>query len=634
MESFSQLYQTLDQTTSTNAKVQAMVDYFGDASDSDAAWAVYFLSGRRLKRLIGAATLRRWLAECSDLPEWLVEDCYTNVGDLAETIALLTDSFASSHTDTAESSALKPVNGNRLPSLTEQVAELQALAKLDEDEQKTRITGWWHTVGYGPCFLLNKLLTGGLRVGVSQLLLARAVAQHADLPRAVILHRLMGEWTPDQAFWQMLISADDGQSVVSRPYPFCLASPLEDEPESLGDIDQWIAEWKWDGIRAQLIRREAQTYLWSRGEELITDRFPEIKALAEQLPDGTVLDGEILPWNANGVMPFSELQRRIGRKTVGKKLLAEVPCIYLAYDCMEASGDDIREMPLSQRRQILEQIVESFVEKVNASVSSCSVAETGNTKTSDSASDKQQCSHSLQLSSILSARDWHALAEVRKLSREKMVEGLMLKHVDAPFYTGRKRGQYWKWKIEPYTVDAVMVYAQAGHGRRSNLFTDYTFAVWDNDTLVPIAKAYSGLDNDEINTLDKWIRKHTVERFGPVRSVVAEQVFELAFEGINASTRHKSGIAVRFPRIARWRQDLSARDADTLTDIKKLISSDSSGESDGPARDTTTDTSKTNVASAVPPTQQELLPANTESDSQSGQGNKLNSGQAKAEQKQ
>lgn len=528
MKAFSQLYQTLDQTTSTNAKVQAMAEYFAAVNDSDAAWAVYFLSGRRLKRLITASVMRKWLVDEASLPEWLVEESYSSVGDLAETIALL----VSQHSD----------DNTSLPMLSEQVAALKALARLTEEEQRIIITGWWQSSSYGPCFLLNKMLTGGLRVGVSQLLVARAIAQHADLPRAVILHRLMGEWTPDAAYWQSLISEDDGQAAISRPYPFCLASPLEDEPHTLGPATEWNAEWKWDGIRAQLIRREGETFLWSRGEELITTKFPEIATAAEQLPDGTVLDGEILPWK-DGVLPFAELQRRIGRKTVGKKLLTEVPCILVAYDCIEHDNTDIREQPHHKRRATLESII---------------------TDLSDA--------HALQVSEMLQADNWDSLAELRSESRQRLVEGLMLKHRDAPFHTGRKRGQYWKWKIDPHTIDAVMIYAQAGHGKRSNLYTDYTFSVWDGDTLVPIAKAYTGLDNKEIAELDKWIRKNTVERFGPVRSVKPMHVFELAFEGINISTRHKSGIAVRFPRITRWRRDLSSKDADSLEDIKKLIS--------------------------------------------------------------
>lgn len=534
MKRFAALYQTLDQTTSTNAKVAAMVDYFHRAPPADAAWAVYFLSGKRLKRLIGAARLRQWLAECSDLPVWLVDECYASVGDLAETIALLIASAAETTTQ---------------GSLSDQVAALQALASQTEDQQRDTVVDWWQSQGYAACFITNKLLTGGLRVGVSQLLLARAVAQHANLPRAVILHRLMGDWTPDETFWHTLISEDDGAADVSRPYPFCLASPLEEDPATLGDVNEWIAEWKWDGIRAQLIRREGQTFLWSRGEELITSRFPDIDDAATALPDGTVLDGEVLPWNHEGVMPFNELQRRIGRKKAGRKLLADVPCVFLAYDCMETNGSDIRAQPLHQRRDTMVSIIGN-VQKTPAN----------------------PCT--LKISEHIHATDWLSLAERRSESRQRLVEGLMLKHRNAAFHTGRKRGDYWKWKIDPYTVDAVMLYAQAGHGKRANLYTDYTFGVWDGDTLVPIAKAYSGLDNKEINQLDKWIRKNTLERFGPVRSVSAEQVFELAFEGINASTRHKSGIAVRFPRIARWRHDLQPKDADTLASVKQMISDD------------------------------------------------------------
>ncbi len=538
MQSFSRLYQTLDQTTSTNAKVAAMTQYFDAADARDAAWAAYFLSGRRLKRLIGAATLREWLKASCDLPEWLIDDTYASVGDLAETIALL---------------IAQPGNADEEHSLADWV-EQQILPLRDQESelQKSTVCHWWRTQNYAQCFIINKLLTGGLRVGVSQILLARAVAEQANLPRALILHRLMGEWTPDATFWQQLVCEDIGESVPSRPYPFCLASPLEAAPETLGNVQEWIAEWKWDGIRAQLIRRQGHTYLWSRGEELIGPRFPEIENAAKDLPDGTVLDGEILPWDGQGVMPFAQLQRRIGRKTVGKKLLGDVPCIFLGYDMMESHTKDIRTDSFEQRYAQLQHTV--------------------NTLDNDS----------IRLSTVLVSDSWQQLSSQRKQSRHRQVEGLMLKHKNSPYETGRKRGLWWKWKVEPYTVDAVMLYAQAGHGKRANLYTDYTFGVWLDDKLVPIAKAYSGLDNEEISELDKWIRKNTLEKFGPVRSVKMQQVFELAFEGINISTRHKSGIAVRFPRIARWRRDLAPKDADTLEQVKALIQKpDAPDSSDG-----------------------------------------------------
>lgn len=539
MQAFSTLYQTLDQTTSTNAKVAAMVSYFESASARDSAWAVYFLSGRRVKRLVGASLLREWLKQESELPEWLIEDTYSSVGDLAETIALL---------------IAEPGTATESLSLADWVEErLLTLRNLEAEQQRLRVIQWWHNQNYEQCYIINKLMTGALRVGVSQILLARAVAIHADLPRALVLHRLMGEWTPDEDFWRSLVSQDTGETVTSRPYPFCLASPLESDADTLGAVADWTAEWKWDGIRAQLIRRQGETFLWSRGEELIGLRFPEVIAAAEHLPDGTVMDGEILAWDQDGVLPFSELQRRIGRKTVGKKLLSEVPCLFLAYDLMEWEGKDIRQAPLLERRDRLRTLITPL------------------------SLDRLRLSESLQASS------WQELADQRDQSRQRQVEGLMLKHVEATYQTGRKRGFWWKWKVEPYTIDAVMLYAQAGHGKRANLFTDYTFGVWQDGTLVPVAKAYSGLDNSEINELDKWIRRNTIERFGPVRSVTTQQVFELAFEGINLSTRHKSGIAVRFPRIARWRKDLAPRDADTLDDVKRLIDPSESASTEGTA---------------------------------------------------
>ena len=546
MQAFARLYQTIDQTTSTNAKVAAMVDYFRDAAPADAAWAVYFLSGRRMKRLVGSAAMKSWLIELSDLPPWLVEDTYASVGDLAETIALL---LARSGDAADEIGLADWVETRLLP-----------LAKLDVEAQRRVVTGWWAAQSYEQCYIVTKLMTGSFRVGVSQTLLARAIAEHADLPRPVILHRMMGEWTASPAFYENLIGEDDGAESLSRPYPFCLASPLEIPVEAfgetLGPTADWQAEWKWDGIRAQLIRREGQSFLWSRGEDLITTRFPEIVEEAEALPDGTVLDGEILPWNGAGVMPFAELQRRIGRKTVGKKLLAEVPCLFLAYDLLEDGGEDVRERGMGERRDRLERLLEAH-----------RTARLGAGPPTAGRPDDPR----LRASERLEAPDWSSLGELRAGSRSRLVEGLMLKRLDSPYGTGRKRGLWWKWKIEPHTIDAVMLYAQAGHGRRSNLYTDYTFGVWQDGELVPFAKAYSGLDDKEIGRLDKWIRRNTVERFGPVRSVKLEQVFELAFEGIQLSSRHKSGVAVRFPRIARWRHDLAPKDADSLDDVKALI---------------------------------------------------------------
>lgn len=526
MQRFSRLYEALDGTTRTNAKVQAMATYLAEAPPEDAAWAVFFLTGRRLKRLISGRTLREWALRFTGLPEWLAIDAHAAVGDSAETVALLVQAGG-------ESTDPWPLH-----RWLEQ--RILPLRDLSPDAQYAAVTGWWQELSRRELFLLNKLLTGAFRVGVSSLLVVRALASVAGVERATIAHRLMGSWQPTPGWYRALIATGAADDDVSRPYPFFLASPLEQEAAALGALDDWLVEWKWDGIRAQLIRRRGEVFLWSRGEELVTRRFPEVAEAAARLPGGVVLDGELLAWNEGGVLPFGVLQTRIGRDRPTPRVLEAAPVRFLGYDLLEQDGQDLRAVPLAARRGRLEGLLEDAGER-------------------------------LLISPQLRADGWPELAVLRGQARARAVEGLMLKRRDSPYGTGRQRGAWWKWKVDPFAVDAVLVYAQAGSGRRANLFTDYTFAVWQGAALVPIAKAYSGLGDAEILALDRWIREHTVDRFGPVRQVEPVMVFELAFEGINRSTRHKSGVALRFPRIARWRTDKRAAEADRLEDVRALL---------------------------------------------------------------
>jgi DNA ligase 1 len=537
MRAFGELYEELDTTASTNLKVAAMVRYFRAAAPADAAWAAYTLSGHRLKRFIGPAVLYRWLLEVSGLQEWLVEECRATVGDLAETIALLVaGALAPGEAPAAELD---------LPLSVWIEERLLPLRNADERHQRETIVGWWRTFSYRECFLGNKLLTGELRVGVSHLLVTRALSEALSVPRDELARRMMGDWYPSAEFWARLGSTDPtavgAVRDVSAPYPFFLASALEGDPSTLGSRSEWQAEWKWDGIRSQLIRRRGECFIWSRGEDLVTERFPEVAtAAARHLPDGTVLDGELVAWRDGVVRPFAELQQRIGRKKLTAAILQQVPVRFLAYDLLEQDHEEVRGLPLRERRARLEAIVAGAPEVIG-------------------------------ISPVVAIDSWEGLSELRAESRSRSVEGLMLKALGAPYGTGRQRGAWWKWKVEAYSFDAVMLYAQPGHGRRSNLYTDYTFGVWSNGELVPVAKAYLGLSNAEIWELDRWIRGHTREKFGPVRSVELTQVFELAYEGIAASTRHKSGIALRFPRIARRRMDKEAGEADTLEDLRAVL---------------------------------------------------------------
>ena len=551
MIEFARLFERIDQTTSTNLKVDAMAEYFTAAPPDDAAWAVFFLTGRRLKRHVPSASIRDWTLAATGFDDGMIQECYSVVGDGAETAALMLDQVARQVTVSGPGLSLSEwINDRILP-----------LKQLDPATQQARVTDWLLSLDRWERFTLLKLLTGELRVGVSQTLVVRALAQAAQLPTTTIAARLMGDWQPTAEWYASLMAHGETAEDRSRPYPFYLASPLEDDINTLGDPNDWLIEWKWDGIRAQLIRRgdgrgADGVHLWSRGEELITHRFPEIAAAATRLPNGTVLDGEVLAFRDDRPLPFSALQQRIGRQKLVAQMVRAVPVVFMTYDVLEHQGQDIREQSLSQRRARLEELLTTVVGTgfIPAGI--------------------------LRPSPRVDVATWKELATLRDQSRARGVEGFMLKRLDSPYGVGRKRGDWWKWKVNPYTIDAVLIYAQPGSGKRASLLTDYTFGVWDESTLVPIAKAYSGLSNEEIAELDRWIRRHTRERFGPVRHVEPVHVFELGFEAIAASSRHKSGIAVRFPRMLRWRKDKPANEADTLETVRQLLQSASAPLSD------------------------------------------------------
>ncbi len=525
MKKFAELFEAIDASTSTKAKTAAMSEYFATAEARDAVWAAWFLTGHRPRQAVPSKRLHTWAAEAAGLPLWLFEESYDAVGDLAETIALV----------------LPPPTHARADPLHAWIEErLLPLRQLGEIEQRARLEEYWASLEGTQRFVFNKLITGNFRVGVSALLVVRAMGQAFGIDPKVIAHRLTGDWSPSEAMWEHIVDPGTVEANRANPYPFFLAQPLEGDPQQLGDRADWLVEWKWDGIRAQLIRRGDVSALWSRGDEPIAGQFPEVMADAAKLPD-CVLDGEILAWKGGRVMPFAALQKRLGRKNPGKKVMEDAPVIFLAFDLLESDGSDWRDRPLEERRARLAAIVHSIPGAPR-----------------------------FDTSSQLRAPSWETLAAARADSRAMGTEGLMLKRRDSAYGVGRPRGVWWKWKVEPYTLDAVLVYAQKGHGKRASLYTDYTFALWKGEELVPFAKAYSGLTDEEIRVVDNFIRRNTLERFGPVRTVKPELVFELGFEGIQRSKRHKSGIAVRFPRMLRMRGDKPIREANTVDDAIAL----------------------------------------------------------------
>ena len=530
MRRFAKLFEEIDSTTKTSLKVNALANYFREAPEQDQLWTIALFSHKRPKRTISTTLLREWIAEESGVPSWLFEESYHIVGDLAETISLL----------------LTPTGSGSDKSLSDWISLIQEQKDREESEKKAFVLNAWNQLSQPEIFLFNKIITGGFRIGVSQKLIAKGLSKALEKTDAEIAHRLMGNWTPDTISYEELLLSDDINADDSKPYPFYLAYALEGEPGDLGKTDQWSAEYKWDGIRSQLIKRNGQVFLWSRGEELVTESYPEVHPLAAMDTSDFVIDGELVVYRDDEVQAFNDLQKRLGRKKVSKKMLASHPCAIIAYDLLELNGQDLRLQPLSVRREELERLIS----QINSQAGDYTV---------------------LHYSPSIDFNHWQDLVNIRSKSRDKRAEGLMLKLKDGIYKDGRKKGEWWKWKVDPFTIDAVMLYAQRGHGRRSNLFTDFTFAVWDNDKLVPFTKAYSGLTDKEFGEVTRFVKSNTIERFGPVRSVNPELVFEIAFEGINESKRHKSGVALRFPRIKRWRRDKSASEADTLDTLKLLL---------------------------------------------------------------
>jgi len=526
MKQFAGLIYQLETSNKTKDKIDAIVQYLATAPAADKIWLLALFTGKRPRRPVNTTLLRAWALERACLPEWLFLECYSNVGDLGETISLILP---------------EPTTTSDKP-LHQWIAELSELAKADDVEKKRYVMAAWDSLERIEKFIFNKLIGGGFRVGVSYKLLVQSVAKSSGVDESKLMHSLMGKWDPTTTDYDDLISGIAQGENLSAPYPFCLAYAIEKEVKDLGKPEEWQAEYKWDGIRGQLIKRKNEIFIWSRGEELVTTQFPELVEAAASLPDGIVLDGEILAYSEDSILPFNSLQKRLNRKLVSKKMRADTPIHFFVYDLLEHNFTDIRHHALSERRTLLEELL-----------------------------DWTQPESSFHLSPVLAYSDWSELKEIRAKARDINSEGIMLKQKNSLYHTGRKKGDWWKWKVNPLTIDAVLIYAQKGSGRRSRYYTDYTFGIRDEDKLVTIAKAYSGLTDKEILEVNRFINKNSLEKFGPVRTVKPELVFEIGFEGIGLSNRHKAGVALRFPRIMRWRKDKSVDEIDTLEQVKALI---------------------------------------------------------------
>ena len=523
MKRFVQLYRDLESTTKTNARVQFLVKYFEESSDEDKLWAIALLTDKRPSKPLQTGVLKAMAADAAMLPSWLFDETYLVVGDLSETISLL----------------VKQEYEIEELSLAHWMREISDLKKKDEEIRVAFVLKAWKGMDVDSKFIFNKLIGGGFRMGVSQQLILKALAIHTSIPQEVLAHRLMGKWSPNETDFQQLVKSDD-QRNDAIPYPFYLAYALEGEVNDLGPLEEWVIEKKWDGIRGQIIKRNGEIFIWSRGEELMTEKIPELHFL-KNIDKDFVIDGEIICHDGNEVLPFANLQTRIGRKSLTKKALESAPIAFITYDLLELNHVDFREFPLEKRRMALSEMVA----EVNL--------------------------NKLILSEEIVAQSWQEIIAIRSESRQMKCEGLMIKRRSSTYKVGRKKGDWWKWKLDAMTIDAVMIYAMKGHGRRANLYTDFTFAIWHDGHLLPFTKAYSGLTDAEMKEVDAFVKKNTIDKFGPVRSVTPTLVFEIAFEGIQLSSRHKSGIALRFPRIHRWRKDKLPKEANTKEDLLALL---------------------------------------------------------------
>ncbi|MGB0914279.1 MAG: cisplatin damage response ATP-dependent DNA ligase, partial [Phaeobacter italicus] len=474
-----------------------------------------------------AKMLCEWAAEQADLPLWLLQESQAVVGDMAETIALVLP---------------RPTCQSDI-SLSDLISLIADLATLREDQKRDRVQSVWDKLGVDERCLFNKLITGGFRVSVTQKQMARALARVSGLNETALIHRLAKGWKPDQISFAEFIAADSEGDDASHPYPIFPTRPLEGLPPKLGLARNWVSEWKWDGIRGQLIVRNRRHYIWSRSQELVTERFPELGRSADFLPDGTVIDGEIIAWQAGLPLPLNAVEKRIGRKTVPKALLRDAPCILMAFDLLEQDGIDLRPLPLKDRQARLQRLMRDV-----------------------------PCEAGLRLSEQIEFDDWNELTSIRAIARDRRTRGVMLKHRESPYPATPEQGNWRAWEVDPLTMDAVMIYAQSGQGRALTPVTELTLAVWSGNELVPIAKVRPELSTAELGELTAWIQKNTTQRFGPVRQVTPQQVFGLAFDTVCESPRHKSGISLRNPRLTRWHRDSPVQQATTLDDLRVLLS--------------------------------------------------------------
>ena len=541
MRNFATLFKELDETAQADLKIEALINYFKKVPPEDLAWTVSLLLGRKIKQVISVKRLRKWSVELTQIPDWLLAECLNNVGDLAETISLIL-----------------PFEGNseNIPLHVWIEQCIFPLKDQQEEIQKEKIVSFWHQLNSVERFLFNKLVTGSFHVDIPPKLIIKALSSFCSLNEKYISQRLIGNWVPTAGFFNFLCTSNVSDTMANIPYPFNPVVQLDLKVEDLGNINQWLFEWKWNGIRSQIIKRENKVFIWSHDEDLLNDSFPELYELGSILPDGTVIEGIIIPIRDNILLPSAELKKRIAKRYPVKKILSDIPVSFVAFDLLEFDKEDIRNKSLNQRRNLLKEILNDITDK------------------------------RIILSGVVECNSWKDLKIARSEAGKKSVDGLMLKRLYSPYSIGSETivsamqsgiltTNWYKWKNDPLTINAILLYARLEQGSTSPLFKEYTFALWHDGKLIPFAKTSSGLTDEEIIQVDSFIRKNTLGKFGPVRTVKPELVFKLEFDGIQKSSRNKSGIVVLSPHITRWHHYKKIEEAGSLNSLTILLNNSS-----------------------------------------------------------
>lgn len=524
MKRFAELCAILESTANAREKMAALTVYFQDAPPPDAIWAIRLLLGWKPSRIATSQTLRRWARECVQFPDWLFEESCAAVGNLLETLALLIP---------------LPDTPGDVPLHVRMQRDLLPLRDLTENEQRAAVSAAWTQMDAQQRFVWNTLLTGGFRPHVSEKTLIRALSAWRGLPTTVLACRLKQEWEPTVAGYRALFSHDIAALDSSQLYPF---QRWYEEPPARGAsgaIGDWRIDWHRNGMRAQLIKRGSSVFLWSDDHVIVNDTFPEICEAMAAMTDGTVLDGVITAWSADGPLHRAELERRMKRKRLTKKFKHEVPVRYWVYDLLEIQGEDVRTQPFRQRIHQAAGIIPTEVGSV------------------------------IHLAEPLEAASWHRLHALRNDARRHGADGVLLRRWTASACPSTRKADQWRvWKADPLTAPVVLVYVQALNAASGQRSVEGTFAAWDGGDLVPVAKTSAGFSDEDVNAIEEFAKQHTVERFGPVRSLKAELVFTLAFDSVSLSTRRKSGLVLHHPRVAGRLLDASIHDAERIAILR------------------------------------------------------------------